>query len=325
MEHKDENDYLSAFLNDESQGDFDNLLKEKMKGWTNPSEQELLDSLKSTKTKHKLPPADDVVESSLATSKSNETDEPVSSDESIVALPAVEVSSNGGGDDKPPVVVAPAGGGNGDDGGDDNNDPPHSDPEFTRQIIEGKVPQHGIRGIKQGPWANETLKTKVLPEQETLESLGFVNIADIFGNARKFYVRKYGSDPMAVIGHINRLEGALVIVRHMRDDGLKYVEELLKGRSEEEIKKAKDALSKTYRTKAAKTRPDGAGVKERKPRAVKSDKPKEPPLDKEVKSGYKTLIAMGVTYDTLLQQIADKKPIDAAQRIMWLRWKFGKE
>jgi hypothetical protein len=307
MEHKKDNDYLKEFLSDENSGDFDSLLKEKLKGWTAPTESQILQEQKLVPTRVK-PTVESVVVDSQNTSNSNGTGEHGESSEPSVAEPVVSPTEA--------EIAIPT--------TDPTTEPIKSDPEFTRQIIEGKVQQHTIRGIKTGPWAKQEAVVKILPQDEVLRKLGLPSYADIWKNARNFYVRKAGNDVdesqkiKNIIDHINHLEGAAFRMNLMIETGKELLKERLAGLSEEERKIAEIQFSKIYREKG-----DRSKLKVKKGDGEKSE-PKARELNKKVKDGLDTLFALGATYDMIIAKLKVNPPKDSDLQLDYIKRHFGK-
>jgi len=298
MEHKKDIDHLKEFLSDENSGDFDSLLKEKLKGWTTPSESQILMEQKELPTKKLKVTAENVVAASSNTSNSNGTGEQEelsvpSSAQPVESPTEAEIES---------VSVEEI----------------KSDPEFTRQIIEGKIQQHTIRGIKTGPWAKQEAVVKALPEDEVLRKLGFPNHADIWKSARNFYVRKCGNDTQKLADRINHLEAVAFRVDMMIHAGAAYKKELLEGLSEAERKIAEVQFSKIYREKGERSK-----LKVKKDSTEKAE-PKARELGKKVKEGLDVLFSLGATFEMLVNKLKKETPKDLDLQLDYIKKHFGK-
>src|SRR5262245_2495192 len=219
MEHKKDSDYLAEFLNDEAGGDFDNLLKEKLKGWKGQTESQIISEQHVVPTRGQKSPAESAVVGSSNTSNSNGTGEHEESKKSTAAQPAVEPK------DDLIVQEAPTSAEVAEQIAiDEHHEALKSDPNYTRLVLEGKstVQQHKIRGIKTGPWANQRAEAENLPSDEVLKRLGLPNYAALWGNARKFFVRKCGTNVDLVIEHLNRLEVAAFYQYLYKSAGREY-------------------------------------------------------------------------------------------------------
>lgn len=312
MEHKEKNDYLTEFLNDQNSGDFDNLLKEKLKGWKEPTESQILAEQKVLPTKGPKPPVESVVAGSSNTSNSNGTGEPEKSSQSSGAKPVDELI----------VEEAPTSAEVDEQRRLDEQHELKSDPDYTRLILEGsnKVQQHKIRGIKTGPWANQRAEAENIPSDEILKRLGLPNYGELWGNARKFFVRKCGADVQKVVDHLNKLEIAAFHQYLVREAGKEYFKELLKDLSEDERKKAEAYHSKIYRAKADRSKPTID-----KPKREKSSgeaKPKE--LKESVRKGLDLMLGLGATYEMMVEKLKKAMPADIELQLDYLKKHFGK-
>jgi len=298
MEHKKDIDHLKEFLSDENSGDFDSLLKEKLKGWTTPSESQILQEQRELPTKKLKTTVESAVVASLNMSNSNGTGE---QEELSVPSSAQPVESP----TEAEVEVVSV-------------EEIKSDPEFTRQIIEGKIQQHTIRGIKTGPWAKQEAVVKALPEDEVLRKLGFPNHADIWKSARNFYVRKCGNDTQKLADRINHLEAVAFRVDMMIHAGAAYKKELLEGLSEAERKIAEVQFSKIYREKGERSK-----LKVKKDSSEKAE-PKARELSKPLKKAYDEMFALGVTYEMLVTKLKAAPPKDIDLILAYIKHHFGK-
>jgi hypothetical protein len=318
MEQNDDN--LSDYLNNADDGDFDNLLKEKIKEWKTPNDTEILANqveIPLVLERHEI---DSNVVSAEEDSKSNslsqETQGAEVSNESSDAQDAGEPSTTEDSEDSEPsnkrkLHERPT----------VEHVPPVSDPEFSRQIIEGKIPQVKIRGIKQGPWAKPETVAEALPHEEVLEKLGFSVYGRIWRNARNFYVRKCGDDVEKLIAHINRLEGAVFITKMMIDSGTEHLKEMLEGLSEVERKRAEELLSKVYREKSERAHPGRSKKSSTGNGEVKEVKVKK--LAKGVRDGLDQMIdGLKASYETMVEMV--KNQPDAFLKLEYLKEKFGK-
>lgn len=317
MEHKKDSDYLKEFLSDENSGDFDSLLKEKLKGWTAPTESQIIQEQRLIPTKVK-PTAESVVVSSESKSNSNGTGAREESNELSSASPAENPI------EADPLIIqdAPTSAEVDEqrklDEDYERDKELKSDPEFTRQIIEGKVQQHTIRGIKTGPWAKQEAVVKILPQDEVLRKLGLPSYADIWKNARNFYVRKCGDDVGKLINHINHLEGGAFRMNLMIDTGKELLKERLAGLSEEERKIAEVQFSKIYREKG-----DRSKLKVKKADGEKAE-PKARELGKKVREGLDTLFSLGASFDMLVGKLKKETPKDLDLQLDYIKRHFGK-
>jgi hypothetical protein len=313
MEHKGKKDDFGDYLNDQGQGDFDNFLKEKLKGWTSPTESTILQDQKLLPTRGKLPPAESVEADSSNTLNSNVTDATEASSEPSNVEPVAESSK----DEAPEAVsteVVPT------------EKELESNPDFTRQILDGKTATSrtslvSVHGIKSGPWAKQNIAEEALPGDVVLEKLGLPDYASLWKTSRNFYVRTCEKDVDKLIKHINRLEIAAFRVNLMKEAGKDYLKTLLEGMSQEERKRAETLVSKLYREKSDRSKAGAPTVKRDKP----TGEPKVKTLSAASRKSYDTMIvALGATYEQMVKLVMAKPPADVDLVLAYIKEKFGK-
>jgi hypothetical protein len=328
MEHNKDNDnddLLNEYLsNSQDQTDFDSVLKEKIIGWTASTETEAVLIERHVANEETPTPIIKTQQDILESNVENAEDD-LENSSSLRATPEVEVSSesfdaqdveetgseaSSEAKNKRKLFERPI----------VEHIPPVSDPEFSRQIIEGKIPQVKVRGIQQGPWAKPDQVAQALPHEEVLDKLGFPTYATIWRNAKSFSVNKLKNDPEQIIKHINRLQGVIFFSRTMVDALGEALAEVLKDYSESQRKHYIEEYSKIYREKSDRAHP-GRSKKSTGNGEVKEAKVKK--LAKGVRDGLDQMIdGLKASYETMVEMV--KNQPDAFLKLEYLKEKFGK-
>jgi hypothetical protein len=318
MEHKNGND--NKFDHDTQ--DFESMLEERTNAWQkDQSVSEIMDSLKTTKvvSEAKLERKLAEVEKEAAQQVAQTEDVVSAADES-----SASTESTGTLDSEVPEQSTDA-----PDAAETVSERKqrisltthvehevHSDPEFSRRIIEERHERTVLRGSSQPPWAHQYLASETISESQTLENIGQPVLADFWRRMIKAASRN-GRDLEAVAKQIERMEQAAFWQSWAKKAYKAYFDNIIETGTAEERKRAEVAYSKLMLNKKRQVTADGQkqsrGAKAPKdPDAPRKPTKKDTEFLKMTKDGIDACIQVNMKQDMIIERMKHSGKLNQA-------------